>query len=63
MLGVMILFIIILQMQLFTGIAGISCLAGIIFYTVNEYVTHRFLFHMKLSKKSIFTENVKEITL
>ncbi|WIY62750.1 sterol desaturase family protein [Bacillus arachidis] len=61
MLGVMILFIIILQMQLFTGIAGISCLAGIIFYTVNEYVTHRFLFHMKPPKNPFLLKMLKRL--
>ncbi|CAI8729268.1 fatty acid hydroxylase [Bacillus pseudomycoides] len=50
MFGVFILFIIILKMQLFTGVAILSCLAGIVFYTINEYITHRFLFHMKPPK-------------
>ncbi|MBO1578503.1 sterol desaturase family protein [Bacillus sp. XF8] len=61
MFGVFILFIIILKMKLFTGIAILSCLAGIVFYTINEYVTHRFLFHMKPPKNPLLLKMLKRL--
>ncbi|WP_017152427.1 sterol desaturase family protein [Bacillus bingmayongensis] len=61
MFGVFILFIIILKMKLFTGVAILSCLAGIVFYTINEYVTHRFLFHMKPPKNPLLLKMLKRL--
>lgn len=61
MSGVLILFIIILKMQLFTGIVLLSCFAGIIFYTINEYVTHRFLFHIKPPKNPFLLKMLRRL--
>ncbi|PEE40939.1 sterol desaturase family protein [Bacillus pseudomycoides] len=61
MFGVCILFIIILKTQLFTGVAILSCLAGIVFYTINEYITHRFLFHMKPPKNPFLLKMLKRL--
>ncbi|KEK24717.1 sterol desaturase family protein [Bacillus gaemokensis] len=61
MVGVLVLFIIILKMQLFTWMAIVSCLAGIIFYTINEYVTHRFLFHIKPPKNPFLLKILKRL--
>ncbi|PFJ05381.1 fatty acid hydroxylase [Bacillus cereus] len=47
MYSILLICIIILKMQFFTWIGMLSCLVGVVFYTLNEYVTHRFLFHMK----------------
>ncbi|MDM5187923.1 sterol desaturase family protein [Bacillus sp. DX4.1] len=59
--GILIAFIIILKTQLFTGIAVIACIAGIIFYTVNEYVTHRFLFHLKPPKNPFLLKMLRRL--
>ncbi len=53
MYSILFIFIIILKMQFFTWIGMLACLFGIVFYTLNEYMTHRFLFHLK-SPKNVF---------
>lgn len=61
MIGVSIAFIVFLNMQLFTWIAAIAIIAGIIFYTINEYVTHRFLFHLKPPKNPFLLKMLKRL--
>ncbi|MGG2066281.1 sterol desaturase family protein [Bacillus sp. S14(2024)] len=61
MIGILIGFIVFLNMQLFTWIAAIAVIAGIIFYTINEYVTHRFLFHLKPPKNPFLLKILKRL--
>ncbi|PHA03533.1 fatty acid hydroxylase [Bacillus pseudomycoides] len=61
MIGILIAFIVFLNMQLFTWIAAIAVMAGIIFYTINEYVTHRFLFHLKPPKNPFLLKMLKRL--
>lgn len=61
MFGIMLAFFIVLQEKLFTGTALLSLLVGIIFYTLNEYVTHRFLFHLKPPKNQILLKLLKRL--
>ncbi|MGG0188223.1 sterol desaturase family protein [Bacillus rhizoplanae] len=61
MIGILIGFIVILKMNLFTGTAAIAVIAGIIFYTINEYVTHRFLFHLKPPKNQFLLKMLKRL--
>ncbi|CAM4099731.1 fatty acid hydroxylase [Bacillus manliponensis] len=61
MFGIMLAFFIVLQEKLFTGTALLSLLVGIIFYTLNEYVTHRFLFHLKPPKNPILLKLLKRL--
>ncbi|WP_242217533.1 sterol desaturase family protein [Bacillus cereus group sp. BfR-BA-01380] len=61
MIGVLIAFIVFLNMKLFTWIAAIAVIAGIIFYTINEYVTHRFLFHLKPPKNPFLLKMLKRL--
>ncbi|WP_440603157.1 sterol desaturase family protein [Bacillus sp. GB_SG_008] len=61
MIGILIAFIVFLNMQLFTWIAAIAVIAGIIFYTINEYVTHRFLFHLKPPKNPFLLKMLKRL--
>ncbi len=50
MYSILFVFIIILKTQFFTWVGMLACLFGIVFYTLNEYMTHRFLFHLKPPK-------------
>ncbi|MGF9966612.1 sterol desaturase family protein [Bacillus rhizoplanae] len=61
MIGILIAFIVFLNMQLFTWIAAIAVIAGIIFYTINEYITHRFLFHLKPPKNQFLLKMLKRL--
>ncbi len=63
MYSILFIFIIILKMQFFSWVGMLACMFGIVFYTLNEYMTHRFLFHIKPPKKHISIKNVKKITL
>ncbi|PFD38758.1 fatty acid hydroxylase [Bacillus cereus] len=61
MYSVLLIFIIILKMQFFTWIGILSCLAGVVFYTLNEYVTHRFLFHIKPPKNRFLLKMLRRL--
>lgn len=61
MMGILIVIIAYLNTQLLTGPALIACVAGIIFYTINEYVTHRFLFHLKPPKNPTLLKLLKRL--
>ncbi|MGG2092802.1 sterol desaturase family protein [Bacillus sp. S13(2024)] len=61
MIGILIAFIVFLNMQLLTWIAAIAIITGIIFYTINEYVTHRFLFHLKPPKNPFLLKMLKRL--
>lgn len=63
MYSILFVFIIILKMQFFTWIGMFACLFGIVFYMLNEYMTHRFLFHLKPPKNVFLLKIVKKITL
>lgn len=61
MIGIMVAFFILLQEQIFTGTAILSFVFGVIFYTVNEYVTHRFIFHLKPPKNPSLLKLLKRL--
>lgn len=61
MFGIMIVFLIVLKEQLFTGTAVLSFVLGVIFYTINEYVTHRFIFHLKPPKNPLLLKLLKRL--
>lgn len=61
MYSILFVFIIILKMQFFTWIGLLSCLFGIIFYTLNEYMTHRFLFHLKPPKNVFLLKMLRRL--
>ena len=42
MYSILFIFIIILKMQFLTWFGMLACMFGIVFYTLNEYMTHRF---------------------
>ena len=48
-------------MQFFTWIGLLACLFGIIFYTLNEYMTHRFLFHLKPPKNVFLLKMLRRL--
>lgn len=61
MYSILFIFIIILKMQFFTWIGMLACLFGIVFYTLNEYMTHRFLFHLKPPKNVFLLKMLRRL--
>ncbi|MFT4141212.1 MAG: sterol desaturase family protein [Bacillus sp. (in: firmicutes)] len=61
MFYVLLIFIIFLNVNFFTWIGITSCLMGIIFYTINEYVTHRFIFHIKPPKNQFLLKILRRL--
>ncbi|KAA0782222.1 fatty acid hydroxylase [Bacillus sp. BPN334] len=61
MYSILFVFIIILKMQFFTWIGMFACLFGIVFYTLNEYMTHRFLFHLKPPKNVFLLKMLRRL--
>ncbi|MES9691843.1 fatty acid hydroxylase [Bacillus toyonensis] len=61
MYSILFIFIIILKMQFFTWIGMLACLLGIVFYTLNEYMTHRFLFHLKPPKNVFLLKMLRRL--
>lgn len=61
MYSVLLIFIIILKMQFFTWIGMLACMFGIVFYTFNEYMTHRFLFHLKPPKNAFLLKMLRRL--
>ncbi|HDR7685619.1 sterol desaturase family protein [Bacillus toyonensis] len=61
MYSILFIFIIILKMQFFTWIGMLACLFGIVFYTLNKYMTHRFLFHLKPPKNVFLLKMLRRL--
>lgn len=61
MFGILFVFLLLLKEQLFTGTAVLSFVLGVIFYTINEYVTHRFIFHLKPPKHPLLLKLLKRL--
>ncbi|MEZ2364966.1 fatty acid hydroxylase [Bacillus cereus] len=61
MYSILFIFIIILKMQFFTWFGMLACMFGIVFYTLNEYMTHRFLFHIKPPKNTFLLKMLRRL--
>ncbi len=61
MYSILFVFIIILKMQFFTWFGMLACMFGIVFYTLNEYMTHRFLFHIKPPKNTFLLKMLRRL--